>query len=133
MTRALFLALVAATMALGLAVHFHGGALGAGLRDFTGDALWAAMIAWLIGALAPAAPLFTRSAAALAICFGVELSQLVHFPALDAMRSTTAGHLALGTGFDPRDFAAYALGVGVAAGIEAFRASFMRPAPRGNS
>lgn len=133
MTRASFIALAAATVVLGLAEHFHGGALGATARDFTGDALWAAMIAWLIGAMAPASPAFARSAAALAICFAVELSQLVHFPALDALRGTTAGHLVLGNGFDPRDFAAYTLGVGGAVAIEVFRANFTRPAPRGNS
>ena len=46
-----------------------------------------------------------RAAVALAFCFAVEFSQLVHLPALDALRRTTAGHLALGSGFDPRDFA----------------------------
>jgi hypothetical protein len=52
-----------------------------------------------------------RAAVALACCFAVEFSQLVHLPALDALRQTTAGHLALGSGFDRRDFAAYAAGV----------------------
>ena len=42
---------------------------------------------------------------ALAFCFAIELSQLLHVRALDTLRRTTAGHLALGSGFDPRDFA----------------------------
>ncbi len=66
---------------------------------------------WWAGALTPHARLATRSAAAYAICAGVELSQLYHAPALDTIRATRAGHLVLGSGFDPRDLAAYALGV----------------------
>jgi hypothetical protein len=55
---------------------------------------------------------------ALAFCFAVEFSQLVHLPELDALRRTTAGHLALGSGFDRRDLAAYAGGVIVAVLVE---------------
>jgi hypothetical protein len=42
----------------------------------------------------------------------------VHTPALDAMRRTTAGHLVLGSGYDARDLAAYALGVLLAVSLE---------------
>jgi hypothetical protein len=80
-------------------------------RDVLGDALWAAMIAWWLGALVPSARLAVRSAAALAVCFAVETSQLYHAPFIDSIRHTFAGHLLLGSGFDPRDFAAYAVGV----------------------
>lgn len=116
--RTTFAVLALGTVALGLFVHFGGGAFGATTRDVVGDALWAAMIAWLIGAISPRTPLRVRAAAALLACFAVEASQLLHVPALDAIRSTTAGHLVLGSGFDPRDFVAYALGVAVAVVIE---------------
>ena len=76
------------------------------------------MIAWWIGALAPSASLRVRVPWALALCVGVEVSQLYHTTALDALRSTTMGQLVLGSDFDPRDFVAYALGVLVAAFIE---------------
>ena len=76
------------------------------------------MIAWWIGALAPSASLRVRALSALALCVGVEVSQLYHTTALDALRSTTIGHLVLGTDFDPRDLAAYALGVLAAAFLE---------------
>ena len=66
---------------------------------------------WVIAAAAPAVRLPLRAAAALGFSFAVEFSQLYHTPALDAIRRTTAGHLALGSGFDPRDLAAYAAGV----------------------
>ena len=104
-----------ATIVVGLVVHLPGAALGRVTRDVLGDALWAMMIVWWAGALAPRARLLVRSAAAYAVCAVVEVSQLYHAPTLDAIRATQAGHLVLGSGFDPRDLAAYALGVTVAA------------------
>ncbi len=109
--RTRYFALAVGTIVLGLAVHGRGGALSPVVRDVLGDAFWAAMAAWLIAAVAPAVPLASRAAVALAFCFAVEFSQLIHLPALDALRRTTAGHLVLGSGFDRRDFAAYAAGV----------------------
>jgi hypothetical protein len=117
--RAPFIALAATTIAVGLLVHLGGAALGRDARDVLGDALWAAMVAWWAGAAAPRARLAARSAAAYALCVGVEVSQLYHAPVLDAARATTLGHLVLGSGFDARDLAAYALGVGGAALLEA--------------
>jgi hypothetical protein len=109
--RTRYFALAGGTIVLGLAVHGRGGALSPVVRDVLGDALWAAMAAWWIAAVAPAIRLAWRAAVALAFCFAVEFSQLVHLPALDALRRTAAGQLALGSGFDRRDFAAYTAGV----------------------
>jgi hypothetical protein len=116
--RTAFLALAAATIAVGLAVHLRGGALHPVARDVLGDALWAMMIAWCVGMLAPRTPLALRSGAAYVVCVAVELSQLYHSPALDAARGTVMGRLTLGSGFDPRDLAAYAAGVALAALLE---------------
>lgn len=109
--RLTYLTLAVGTIAFGLVVHLRGGVLDATTRDIAGDALWAAMMVWWAGAIAPAARPRTRALVALGICFGVEFSQLWHAPALDALRGTTAGHLVLGSGFDPRDLAAYAAGI----------------------
>ena len=117
-TRASYIALALGTMALGLGVHWRGGLLNSTLRDVLGDALWAATVAWWIGAVAPGASLRTRAAAALALCVGVEMSQLCHTTVLDALRRTTAGDLLLGSGFDPRDLVAYTLGVLLAVILE---------------
>lgn len=106
------------TIGAGLAVHLGGQAIEAASRDVLGDALWAVMAAWLIGAAAPRAPLRIRAAAALAVCFAVEFSQLYRAPWLGALRRTTAGHLVLGSGFDPRDLAAYIAGVLAAVLVE---------------
>ncbi len=73
--------------------------------------MWAAMMVWWIGTLAPRLRVRTRMTVALGVCFAVEASQLYHAPGLDALRRTRMGHLVLGSGFDPRDLAAYTLGV----------------------
>jgi hypothetical protein len=117
-TRTRYVALAVGTIGLGLVVHLRGGFLSPDLRDILGDALWAAMVVWWISAAAPALRLPRRAAVALAFCFVVEFSQLVHVPWLDALRRTIAGHLALGSGFDPRDLAAYAAGVLAAVFLE---------------
>ena len=116
--RAAFLALACATIVVGLVVHLHGTALGPVMRDVAGDALWAMMIAWWIGAFAPRTRLAVRSTAAYLVCAAVEFSQLYHTPMLDAVRATTMGHLVLGSGFDPRDLVAYGVGVALAALFE---------------
>jgi hypothetical protein len=77
------------------------------------------MILWGVSAVAPTASRAQRGAVALAVCWAVECSQLYHTTSLDALRATTAGHLVLGSGFDPRDLAAYAAGILVAALLEA--------------
>jgi hypothetical protein len=118
-TRTSYIAAALATIAAGLLVHLRGGALSPVARDVIGDALWAAMIAWWIGGLVPSARPMSRYSAAYAVCVVVEVSQLYHTPWLDVLRATTMGHLVLGSGFDPRDLVAYALGVAGAALIEA--------------
>jgi hypothetical protein len=105
-------------MLFGLWVHRGGLALPPDARDVAGDALWACMIAWGVAAIAPAAAVLVRGAIAFAICSAVEFSQLVHTPSLDALRATTLGGLVLGSGFDPRDFAAYAGGIAAAIALE---------------
>jgi hypothetical protein len=116
--RATYLALALATIVFGLGVHSYGGVLRPGLRDFVGDALWAVMIMWWVGAIAPGASRRIRILAALVICFGVEASQLYHTATLDALRTTVVGQLVLGSGFDPRDLVAYTLGVLIAGLID---------------
>jgi hypothetical protein len=109
--RFVYVKLALGAIALGLLVHFYGDMLRSATRDVIGDALWAAMIAWWIAAIVPDRSLGARSVAAVVVCFAVELSQLYHTSALDALRASTIGHLILGSGFDPRDFVAYAIGV----------------------
>ncbi len=109
--RVRFVALALATIVVGLLVHRGGVPLPGAARDVAGDALWAMMIAWWVGAILPGAPMGRRAGAALGICALVEASQLYHSPVLDGWRQTVPGHLVLGSDFDPRDLAAYAAGV----------------------
>jgi hypothetical protein len=109
--RARYVALALATILVGLFVHRWASGLAPAVRDFFGDALWAAMIVWWIGAIAPRASLLARGGVALGVCFAVETSQLYHSPAIDSLRSTTLGSLVLGSGFDSRDLIAYTAGV----------------------
>jgi hypothetical protein len=124
--RAGYVAAALATIGAGLFVHWRGDGLGATARDMLGDILWATMIAWWTGALAPNARVVPRSVAALSVCFAVEFSQLYHEPVLDAFRQTRVGHLLLGVGFDPRDLAAYSAGVASALLVEMSFASARR-------
>lgn len=111
----MYLALAAATIGVGLAVHLGGRGLPFVLRDVLGDALWAGMVFWWAGVVAPRASVGARAAGAVVFSYSIELSQLCHTAALDALRRTTVGHLVLGSGFDVRDLVAYAAGVGAAA------------------
>lgn len=113
-----YAALAAGTIVLGLWLHRGGAGLDARARDVLGDALWAVMMLWWVSAAAPGATLTARSGAALGICTAVELSQLIHTPALDAVRQTTLGSLILGSGFDWRDLLAYGAGVAAATGVD---------------
>lgn len=131
-SRGFFVVLALGTIALGLAVHFHGDALGRTSRDVSGDAIWAAMIAWCVATVVPGASIRDRGFAALVICWVVEVSQLYHTPGLDALRRTTLGELTLGGGFDPRDLLAYVLGVLAAMLLEwTLRRRLMRVSHRG--
>ena len=109
--RLAFVDLAVGTIAVGLIVHWRSSLLPATLRDVLGDALWAMMICWWIGAVVPNTRVASRAGLALAICWIVEVSQLYHTPLLDAWRRTTPGQLILGSGFDLRDLGAYTLGV----------------------
>ena len=99
------------TIVAGLAVSRGGHALPPQVRDKLGDALWAMMIFWWIGAAVPVMSPWRRAGVSLAICFAVETSQLYHAPSVEQLRRTTLGHLVLGSGFDAFDFVAYGLGV----------------------
>ena len=124
-----FVALAGATIAVGLLVHLRGSWFAPIARDVLGDALWAALIAWCIGAVVPRAPLARRSVAAYAVCATVEVSQVYRAPALDAVRATRLGHLVLGSGFDARDLAAYAGGIAAAVLLEVALRRLRRPVP----
>jgi hypothetical protein len=85
---------------------------------YPGDALWAVMLYWIATFIAPARSPGFRSAMALGISILDEISQCFHPAWLDGVRSTTIGHLVLGTDFSVKDIVAYAVGIGLVAVID---------------
>lgn len=117
-SRRFWLGAAVGVIVVGLLVHETGMGLPPAARDFAGDGLWAVMIfAWL-GVLRPRGAIGVRSLLALSLCWIVEASQAYHTSSLDALRQTSIGQLVLGSGFDPRDLAAYAAGVLIAGSLD---------------
>lgn len=117
-SRPRFLALAAATVALGLATRAFHGALPDVIGAYAGDVLWAAMVYLLIAALWSRAPIWRVAAGAAVFSLAIELSQLYHAPWIDAVRRTRLGGLVLGFGFLWSDLACYAVGIALAAALD---------------
>ncbi len=112
------LALLAATIALGLATRRFPGAFPDLVARFGGDTLWAAMVLWLVVLFRPRLAVSRAALVAIGIAVAVEVSQRYHAPWLDALRATRLGALALGQGFLWSDLVCYVVGVALAAALE---------------
>jgi hypothetical protein len=113
-----YAAAAGATIALGLASRRYSAHLPWWLATNAGDALYATMVFWGVGLVAPRARTSRVALAAIAWCFAVELLQLYRAPWLDAVRATTPGKLVLGQGFQALDLVCYAIGAALGAGLE---------------
>ena len=85
---------------------------------YGGDALWGLMIFFGLGMILNRAKTISLAFIALFCAWGVEFSQLLHAPWLDAFRATRFGHLVLGSTFNWPDLPAYVLGIGIGVWIE---------------
>lgn len=103
--RIVLAALALATVGIGLAVH---GLLDGTIGDVAGDALYAVLVYLLAALLLPRARRLWPALVAVAVCTGVELLQLTGLPHAWASAFPPIG-LVLGSGFDPRDLAVYAI------------------------
>ena len=112
--RAMYARVLLVTIAMGLGSRRFGALLPAFVAAYAGDVLWATMVYWLCAIAAPGAARHRLAAAALAIAWAVECSQLYRAPWLDVLRATTLGALALGQGFLWSDLLCYAGGVALA-------------------
>lgn len=112
------LGLLSATVLLGLSTRWFPTAFPAVVSRYGGDLLWAAMVFWLAALARPRARTGQLAAAALAVSFGVEISQLSRAPWIVALRDTTPGGLLLGQGFLWSDLVCYAVGVLLAATVD---------------
>lgn len=128
--------LLVVTIAAGLGSRRYPAALPEFVGRFAGDVLWAAAVYALLALTWPRARIPRLALASSSIALVVELSQLHRAPWLDAVRATRAGALALGQGFLWSDLACYAVGVALAAALDALLARRQRPptaATRGDS
>ncbi|HEX3481289.1 MAG TPA: DUF2809 domain-containing protein [Kofleriaceae bacterium] len=117
-SRGRYAAAVAVTIAAGLGSRAVASALPGWLAKNAGDALYATMVFFGIGFIAPRIRTSTAAAIALAFCAAIEGSQAYHTPWLDAVRDTLPGHLVLGQGFHAFDLVCYAIGVALGALLE---------------
>ena len=86
---------------------------------YGGSVLWSAMLYCLVAAIRPfGTARFKVAALAILIAAAIELSRLVHTPALDAFRLTLPGALLLGHVFSIWDIVAYAFGIAIACLID---------------
>jgi hypothetical protein len=129
--RGRYLGAAVAVGALGLASRL-GAHLPAVVTAYAGDALWALALFLVLGVIWPRAATRSRGAAALAVSFAVEASQLYHAPWIDAIRSTPPWGLLLGFGFLWSDLVCYTVGVAVGAAIDVLsgRCRSTQPAER---
>ena len=81
--------------------------------EATGDALWAMMVFCCFRFLLVKQKLLKVAAISLITTYVVEFAQLIRWPWLVQLRSTTLGHLVLGQGFQCSDLLAYTVGVAV--------------------
>ncbi len=128
-----YLALCVATVVLGLATRWYPSAFPDIIARYGGDALWAAMIFWLVAILRPATSTVALATYALGVSWAVECSQLYHAPWIDAVRATRLGGLVLGYGFLWSDLVSYGAGVVVAAILDTMIVVRREPTSRGGS
>lgn len=107
-------AALALTIALGLASR-KVALFPAVLENYPGDALWAVAVFLCLALVRPAMRTWQMAALALVTAWVDEFAQMIQVPWLVALRATTPGHLILGSGFDPIDLLAYAVGIAVVA------------------
>ena len=116
-----------AVIALGLASRKFPWLFPACLGKYPGDALWALMVFLGWSFLKPRAATRRLAALAFATACLIEGSQLYQAPWINAVRSTTLGHLVLGSTFAWTDIAAYAAGIALGALLDAaLRRAFAR-------
>ena len=88
---------------------------------YGGSVLWGAMVFLALAALTGSSNIARLAFGAFLIALCVELSRLYRTPAMDAFRLTVAGKLLLGRVFSLWNIAAYAVGIGSAATVDAWR------------
>ncbi|NVJ22643.1 MULTISPECIES: DUF2809 domain-containing protein [Myxococcus] len=126
-TRLLSLGLAVLVIPLGLASRRKSLPWPAFFATYAGDTLWALLVFLLLRFLAPRRSTLAVAAVALAFSFGIEFSQDLHAPWLDAARRTLPGRLVLGAGFLWSDLVCYSVGVLLGVGLDVALLTRRRP------
>jgi hypothetical protein len=100
---------------------------------YGGVAIWAAALYFLLALLLPSRPQKQLLIVAAVVCGLVELSKLVHTPALDILRLTQFGGALLGRHFNSWNFAACAVGLMVALALDRMLLGFAPRKPQKKS
>ena len=88
------------------------------VATYGGDTLYAVLIFALLAFLRPAASTARLGVAAALVCLLIELSQLLDWAPLSALRAHRLGALVLGRGFVWSDLLCYLTGAALAAGAD---------------
>ncbi|HEY4141345.1 MAG TPA: DUF2809 domain-containing protein [Pseudolabrys sp.] len=116
--RVIYAVLALAVIAAGLlwrSPEFH---LPLAITKYGGSILWGALVYVSLRVVLPTASVGAVACLAAVLAAMVEFSQLLHWPWLDAFRSTRFGVLLIGRFFSWWDIASYWLGITVVSGID---------------
>lgn len=116
--RCTYLCAAIGTIVLGLLWRSIPASLAPFLWKYGGDAIWAAMVYFLIRSITPSRSVTWSATLAIGISFAIEFSQLYHAPWIDSVRRMRLGALILGSIFNWPDLPAYAVGVALAALVD---------------
>jgi hypothetical protein len=130
-SRAVYVALAAGTVVLGLASRRFRSELPSVVADYAGDTLWAAMVYLISAALWNRASSKRLALGAALFCLVIELSQLYNGNWINRVRATRVGGLVMGHGFLWSDLVCYAVGVGLAVLIDSLCRRLMTRLRRG--
>jgi hypothetical protein len=112
--RLIYAAAALAIIALGLLTRLPIVSLPHVFAKYAGSILWGAMVYVVLRVVVPERELKDVALAAGVISAAVEFSQLIHWPWLDAVRSTTIGALLIGRAFSWWDIVSYWIGIALA-------------------
>ena len=110
---------IAVVIVLGLASRKYPALFPAALGKYPGDALWALAVFLGLAFVWPRWSSLRLAGVGLLIAYLGEFSQLYHAPWIDAIRATSIGHAAIGSGFSWIDMIAYTVGIAIGVAIDA--------------
>jgi hypothetical protein len=110
-SRLIYALLILTTVILGLASRHFASYLSNWINLYTGDALWALMVFFIIGFVLRNKSTWVVAFLALLFSFAIEVSQLYHAPWIDNLRAVKIGGLILGFGFLWSDLISYTVGI----------------------